>query len=98
MADLTQEIELTTSWKDIGAAGSLTSGKSYTGDLRNIPLGATAYQALTDDAVAPTVTGHPWRATRRGAPVPTRQISITSGITVWMRLDRGTATLVLSEA
>ena len=36
MADLTQEIGLTTSWKDIGVAGSLTSGKTYVGDLRGV--------------------------------------------------------------
>ena len=100
MADLTVQIELTTDWKNVSAEGNLVAGQRYTSDIDGLAPLATVWSALTDDAnpPGPSIVGHPWRATSRGADVPTRSLQVESGETTWSRVDRGTATLILSKS
>lgn len=103
MADLTVETKLNDEWKNVTAALSLAEGSSYSGDIVGALKGATVYQAVTDDTTAPTVTGHPWRPDTSGRVTegfgwPTRRLTPKTGTTLWLRIDRGECTLVLTEA
>ena len=98
--DLTQQIELTTTWKNISDEAGLVVGTRYASDIDGLQPGATIWTALTDDANPPSeeIVGHPWRPTARGQDVPTRSIQAEAGETVWTRVDLGTALLILSKS
>ena len=100
MSDLTIQIELTETWKNVSAEGNLVEGQRYTSDIFGLQPLAAVWSALTDDANEPTesIIGHPWRPTARGQDVPTRSVQTGSGETLWARVDLGTATLILSKS
>lgn len=100
MADLTHQVALTTTWTNITSAASLAAESSYAGDIISVQRDATVYQAVTDDSNAPSaaVTGHPWQPRARGQGVASRRLTAKSGQTLWMRVDKGSAVLVLTVA
>ena len=100
MADLTIQIELTETWKNVSAEAGLDPGSRYASDIFGLQPLAAVWSALTDDANEPTalILGHPWRPTARGRDVPTRSVQVEAGETLWVRVDRGTATLILSKS
>ena len=97
MADLTQQISLLEDWKNIS---TLLSEKEYVGDLSQVSAGGHVYQAVTDDTNPPgnDIVGHPWQATYVGSASPTRRITLDTDKTLWMRVSRGSAILVVSPA
>ena len=102
MADLTRQIAIGAAWTNITAAGSLSAGTSYDGDILVADSAgeyATVYQAATDNTTPPSVSviGHPWIPPRNDSAAPPRRITAESGQVVWMRVEHGTATLVLTE-
>ena len=100
MADLTIQIELTETWQNITDVAGLVAGQRYAADIDGLQPLASVWSALTDDVNPPSeaIIGHPWRPTSRGADVPTRTMQAESGETVWTRVDRGTATLILTKS
>ncbi len=93
----TQQIDLTTSWLNLTLAAGFEAGDVWTMDIRGLSPLATVFTARTDDLVEPTVTGHPWRPTARGTAVPTRILEVGNE-TVWIRVDSGAATLILTPS
>ena len=96
MADLTEEIELSGDWLNVSTL--LEEGTTYSGDIRGVEAGAVIYQAITDDGNAPSniIIGHPWRQTFAGGPSSNRRLTVSADRTLWMRISRGTAILVVS--
>ena len=98
MADLTQEVELTGTWLDITTDQSLGSGQTYGVDVSGVDVGAIVLWAVTDTSTPePTVRGHPITL-RQDIPVDYREVGQVSGQFLWMRVNRGTATLVITQA
>ena len=95
MTDLTTQTSLSTAWKDITTALSLAEGSRYLVDITGVDSRGVAFQAETDDANAPTVSGHPVNpATRRLGGVTSRIYLQRDGVRLWMRVDRGDAVVV----
>lgn len=94
MADLSLELELTDEWVEISARLSLVDGTDYLVDVTGADTDATVYSADTDDGnTAPTVTGHPWRPYGTDRRYDSRTFTKRTGVFVWARVSRGTATL-----
>ena len=72
---------------------------SYLIDAIGFSSGATIEDAATDTATpAPTVaSGHPWVPRSKNDEVLSRRLKKRSGAFIWARVDRGTATLVVTE-
>ena len=97
MSDITKEIELTDSWKNITAL--LDATKSYYADIDDVIFGASVYQVLTTDLTPPSIglTGHPWRMTSVVTEGTSRVLDFTVNTVLWMRTTRATARLIVTE-
>ena len=103
MADVTSQHAIHRSWTNMSAAASLAAGTTYNGDILVVDTPgryAVVYQAVTDNTTPPSdaVRGHPWHPHRKQEPNPPRRITAESGQVVWMRVEHGSAFLVLTEA
>ena len=101
MADLTQNFDLTSDWVNITSQFSLANGSSYLLDLvPQGPLGPTgtvvAAWAMTDNSIAPTVTGHSWAAKQDSLSSQSRHAQ-RNGANLWMKIITGKATLVCTQ-
>ena len=96
MADITAELLIERDWTEITGAGGFgfTDGESYVLDIVGSDTNATVYYAETDTTDEPTVIGHPWRSGDRNTPIDPRLIEYATGTYAWLRVDRGTATIV----
>ena len=99
MADLTQNVDVTGNWTEISVPLSLVDGTSYLIDAVSISSGATIEVADTDTAMPePAVdNGHPWVPRSKNDEVLSRTFEKRSGAFVWVRVDRGTAKLIVTE-
>ena len=98
MADLTAEQAITVAWTEITAPLSLADDTTYLIDVNGQDSPAVVYSAETDSATpAPTVAGHPWKPTSAGSRrVNSRTYKKRTGVFLWARCSRGTATLEVS--
>ena len=71
-------------------------GRTSTGLQPN----SSVWQAATDDANPPSegIHGHPWRMSGRGWPVASRSLEVVSGVNLWLRVDAGTALLIITKS
>ena len=97
MADLTQEIAVSTDWTEVSAAASLSDNTRYILTVNGGDSGDALYLAETDSAnPAPTVAGHLVARFngRRDEPIRYRK---RANVFVWMRTRSAAATLEVSE-
>ena len=97
MADITAQLALTTQWQEVTAGLALVDGDTYTMDIVSARSNALAFSADTDSNVAPTnpIIGHPWDPAEPAARA--REYTRDSAVYTWVRLSRGTATLVATK-
>ena len=100
MADLTKEIALNTDWTNVTRAGALEDGKTYAGNLLPADQVLVVYQAVTDDGNPPSasITGHAWSVHPVETSDGVRHRTLVAGDTLWLKVETGTATLVLTES
>ena len=97
MADLTVQGDITGDWTNVRTLLSLDQGTTYLLDLVSAEANAIVWLAFTDNTTAPTVTGHPWHPTTQDYVAVSRQVTVTSGVYIWARVDRGIATMVATR-
>ena len=95
MADVTLNLELTGTWKDVKTELSLTDGMSYLVDIVAMQSGGRAQFATTDNTTEPSTTliPHDWISSQD----PAREYPVKSNRYLWMRAERGTCVLVVTE-
>ena len=97
MADLTQEIAVSTDWTEVSAAASLSDNTRYILTVNGGDSGDSLYLAETDTAMpAPTVAGHLVARFNGRSAEPVRYRK-RANVFVWMRTRSAAATLVASE-
>ena len=99
MANLTFEVSLTDTWKDVTTDHSLANGETYVVDISVIAAGAKVQSARTDSAsTAPTgIGGHPWEPVAWAESLNQKEFKQKSGEFLWSKVSTGTATLVFSK-
>ena len=101
MADLTQELEITTDWTEITTPLMMVDGDSYLIDVNNVSSQAVVYSAETDSALpAPSagITGHPVLPSKGLRSVDSRIYPKRSGVYTWMRVTVGVAKIAATKA
>ena len=99
MANLTFEVSLNDTWKDISTDHSLENGATYVVDIGAIAAGAKVQSARTDSAsTAPTgIDGHPWEPVAWAESLNQKEFKQKTGEFLWAKVSTGAATLVFSK-
>ena len=101
MADLTKQVEVVGTWKEITVPLALEDKKTYAIDVAQVSdPKSILYQAETDsETVGPSdsIIGHPWFLKSQDRYIDTRIYTKREDAYVWVRVTRGTATVVATE-
>ena len=97
MADITGTLDIGTGWSNITVDLLLLNGVTYAVDVVGAANKAIAYWAVTDNTSQPDTNGHPLNPADRDLTIDTRVLDQVAGQYLWMRVDRGTATVVATE-
>ena len=97
MADVTSEVAVAGSWVEVSAG--LTDNTTYVVDFRSYVNGSTLYWAVVDDArTPPEVTGHPISLQQLRLSAALLEMTPEGSRRYMMRIDKGSVTVVLTEA
>ena len=99
MANLTFEVSLNDTWKDVTTDHSLVSGARYLVDIGAIAAGAKIQSARTDSAsTAPAgIVGHPWEPVAWAESLNQKEFKQKTGVFLWAKVSSGAATLVFTK-
>ena len=93
MAKLDKDIDIDVQWKEISALVPMTNGESYVTSIYRRGDHTTVYSCETDSTDTPDSSpGHPWFRID-----DLREYTKENGVYLWVRCDRGTATIVVKE-
>ena len=99
MANLTFEVSLTDTWKDLTTDHSLETGETYVVDIVSITGGAKIQSARTDsaDAAPSGISGHPWEPVAWAESLNQKEFEQKSTEFLWAKVSTGAAMLVFSK-
>ena len=99
MANLTFEVSVSDTWKDVTTDHSLVNGATYVVDIGAITAGAKIQSARTDSAATEPsgISGHPWEPVAWAESLNQKEFEQKAGEFLWAKVSTGAATLVFSK-
>lgn len=99
MANISFEVDLSTTWSDLTTDESLVVGRRYLVDVVNLTPGAEIHSAKTDSAgTAPDgIEGHIWSPVNWARGLNQRSFEQKTGQFLWAKVSEGTGKLCFTE-